>query len=451
MAMYEVRGGVPLRGTVRASGAKNAATKQMVAALLSTEDSVFHNVPRIGDIEITAGILRSVGARVDWLGENSLVVRPAGVRTGDVSGAYSGLNRIPILLLGPLLHRCGTASVPVVGGDDIGPRPVDFHIKALQMLGAEIESRDGHYRATARRLKGNIIALPYPSVGATETALLSSCLAEGTTTIRNAATEPEIQDLILFLMNMGAIIDLDVDRTIVVRGVKQMRGAEHTVLTDRIEVGSFAAAAVATGGDVFVEGAQQDKMLSFLNYLRRAGGEFHAAPEGIRFFRGAQGLRSVPLQTDVHPGFATDWQQPFVVMLTQAGGVSIVHETVYESRFGYVSELKQMGASVELHADCLGAKPCRFQQRDYLHSCVIQGPTRLHGIDMDIPDLRAGFSYIIAALVAEGTSLIGGSRYVERGYACIPERLGALGARIRVLPERDDTQRLTLPDEWGPR
>jgi UDP-N-acetylglucosamine 1-carboxyvinyltransferase len=447
MAKYEVQGGIALRGTIRASGAKNAATKQMVAALLSTEESILRNVPKIGDIEITSGILSSVGAKVEWLGPDSLAIRPAGVRTGDIPLAFSGVNRIPILLLGPLLHRCGTATVPVVGGDEIGPRPVDFHLQALETLGAEIKTLDGRYEATARRLKGNIIELPYPSVGATESALLASCLAEGTTTIRNAAMEPEVMDLILFLHQMGAVIDVDVDRRIVVQGVRRLRGADHTVLTDRIEVASFAAAALATDGDVLVEGAQHANMMSFLNHLRRAGGEFEVVPEGIRFFRGPEGLRSLTLQTDVHPGFATDWQQPFVVMLTQAGGLSIVHETVYESRFGYVCELQAMGAEIQLYPECLGSKPCRFQGRDYLHSCAIKGPTPLHGIEMDIPDLRAGFSYLIAALVAQGTSCVRGTRYVERGYAQVPDRLSALGARIRVLPEVDDTQRIQLAAE----
>jgi UDP-N-acetylglucosamine 1-carboxyvinyltransferase len=256
-------------------------------------------------------------------------------------------------------------------------------------------------------------------------------LAEGTTVIRNAAIEPEIIDTVLLLQKMGALIAVEVDRTIMVEGVPHLRGADHRMLTDRIEVASFAAAAVATDGDVFIEGAEQGTIMAFLNALRRVGGEFEVRPDGIRFFRGAE-LRSIALETDVHPGFATDWQQPFVVLLTQAAGLSVVHETVFERRFGYTSVLREMGATIELYNTCLGAKQCLFRYGDHPHSCLVQGPTPLHGISMLIPDLRAGFSYVIAALVARGTSVIEGAQYVERGYASIPDKIGRLGGRCLV-------------------
>jgi UDP-N-acetylglucosamine 1-carboxyvinyltransferase len=305
-------------------------------------------------------------------------------------------------------------------------------VDALQRLGATISMEAECWRANATRLKGTLIDLPYPSVGATESALLTSVLAEGTTVIRNAAVEPEIIDTILLLQKMGALIAVEVDRTIVVEGVPKLRGADHTLLTDRIEVASFGAAAVATDGDIFIEGAEQGQIMAFLNALRRVGGEFEVRPDGIRFFRGGE-LRPIALETDVHPGFATDWQQPFVAILTQASGLSVIHETVYEQRFGYTSVLREMGATIELYNTCLGAKSCRFRYGDHPHSCLVQGPTPLHGTSMQIPDLRAGFSYVIAALVGKGASTIDGAQYVERGYANIPDKIERLGGRCLVV------------------
>ncbi|MDP8924561.1 MAG: UDP-N-acetylglucosamine 1-carboxyvinyltransferase, partial [Chloroflexota bacterium] len=431
MPSYRIEGGTPLRGAIRASGAKNAATKQIVASLLTDEDVVLHNVPSIGDVAITIDVCRALGARIEWSGPSTLHIRAATVRGGDVPVAFSGLNRIPILLFGPLIHRYGTASVPLLGGDEIGARPIDFHLGALRKLGATVELDGDRWRASATRLKGALIELPYPSVGATESALLSSVLAEGTTVIQNAAVEPEIVDTILLLQKMGALIAVEVDRTIIVEGVPRLRGADHRMLADRIEVASFAAAAVATDGDVFIEGAEQGTIMAFLNALRRVGGEFEVRPDGIRFFRGGE-LSSIALETDVHPGFATDWQQPFVVLLTQATGLSVVHETVYERRFGYTKVLRAMGATLELYNTCLGGKTCRFRYGDHPHSCLVQGPTPLTGTAMDIPDLRAGFSYLIAALVANGPSTISGAQYVERGYSAIPDKITRLGGRIAV-------------------
>lgn len=434
MTYYEIEGGVPLHGVVRTSGAKNAATKQIVASLLTDEPVTLHNVPRIGDTAVTLELCKSVGLNYEWdsAGGNTLLLHTPVLRTPDVSLGFSGLNRIPILLLGPLLHRYGTAVIPLLGGDDIGPRPVNFHIKALEQLGARIEFRDGRYHATAERLQGAVIELPYPSVGATENALFAAVLAEGTTLIRNAAVEPEVIDQVMLLQKMGAIILVDTDRTIVVEGVDALHGAEHTVVNDRIEAASFAIAGIITGGDVLVQGAEQANMLTFLNKLRQVGAGFEIRADGIRFFHPGGALKPIALETDVHPGFMTDWQQPFVMLMTQVDGLSVLHETVYEKRFGYTEELVRMGAEIQLFRQCLGEKPCRFKGRDHAHSCVVRGPTPLTAADMTIPDLRAGFSYLIAAAVASGVSRIDGIRYVERGYANILGKFQDLGAKIRV-------------------
>ena len=431
MPSYRIEGGSPLRGTIRASGAKNAATKQIVAALLTDDEVVLENMPRIGDVAITVDMVRALGAEIEADGE-TIRVRAASLSSGDVPVAFSGVNRIPVLMVGPLLHRYGRASVPLLGGDAIGARPIDFHMDALRRLGASVTLEGGVWRAEAKRLHGALIDLPYPSVGATESALLSSVLAEGTTVIKNAAVEPEILDLILLLQKMGALITVEVDRSIVIEGVARLRGARHRIIADRIEVASFAAAAVASNGNVLIEDAQQETLMTFLNALRRVGGEFEVMPTGVRFFRGGGELRSTTLETDVHPGFATDWQQPFVVLLTQARGLSVVHETVHERRFGYTAELRAMGATIEIYTACLGGRPCRYRYGDHPHSALIQGPTPLRGTSMRIPDLRAGFSYLLAACVASGVSVIDGAHYVERGYADIPGKITQLGGRIQA-------------------
>ena len=434
MRYYEIEGGKPLRGRVAVGGAKNAATKQIVASLLTEEPVTLHNVPRIGDTAITLDICQSVGLGSTWQGDDSgtLHLHTPRICGPEVPLAFSGLNRIPILLLGPLLHRYGEAIVPMLGGDDIGTRPVDFHIAALTQLGASIRFEQGRYHATAKRLRGAAIELPYPSVGATENALFAAVCAEGVTRIKNAAIEPEIVDQVMLLQKMGAIIFVDTDRTIVVEGVDRLHGAEHTVMNDRIEAASFAVAGIITGGDVLVVGAEQAHMLTFLNKLRQVGAAFEVRPDGIRFFHPGRPLKPIVLETDVHPGFMTDWQPPFVMLMTQIDGLSVVHETVYENRFGYTAELVQMGAEIQLFRQCLGEKPCRFRSRDFPHSAVVKGTTPLQAADVTIPDLRAGFSYLIAAAVARGVSRIHGVDYLERGYPRVLEKFEALQANIRL-------------------
>lgn len=432
---YVIHGGRRLEGTVTVGGAKNAIGKQLVATLLTHQPCVFHNVPRIAEIDAILAMLTDVGTQYEWLSHDTLRLQTREIRTAVVGQKYSGFNRIPILMLSPLLHRTGTASVPTVGGCRIGPRPVDFHVLALEAMGANIESSAGGYTATAKSLQGATIDLPYPSVGATENCLLAAVTARGTTVIRNAAIEPEIVDTILFLQKMGAQIAVEVDRRIVVEGVSSLSGAQHAPITDRIEVASFAAAAVATNGRITVRNARQDQMTAFMNSLRKAGGGFVVEGDGITFFRQHDQLAPVHLETDVHPGFMTDWQQPFVVMLTQADGVSVIHESVYENRFGYTHALKKMGAQIDLTKFCLGHKPCRFRNKGHDHSCLIRGRSALEGCPIEIPDLRAGFAYIIAALVAGGTTEVTGIQYLERGYAHVPEKLRAINARIDVEGE----------------
>ncbi|NLW87425.1 MAG: UDP-N-acetylglucosamine 1-carboxyvinyltransferase [Planctomycetes bacterium] len=426
-----VEGGSPLKGSVEVRGAKNVVTKLMVASMLTDEPCIFSNVPSIGDGRLTQAICQSMGMRCRQSSEHVLAVQTSDIIRSDVPAEYAGSNRLAIMLLGPLLHRKGRAVIPAVsGGDRIGPRPVDFHLEGYRMMGANIEVRDQAYLVRApQRLKGTEIILPYPSVTTTENLLIAAVLAEGKTFIRNAAIEPEVMDLIMFLQKMGAIIDYNVDRTLAIEGVKSLGGTKHEIMPDRIVAASLGAAAIATGGDIFVKGARQADMSTFLNALRRIGGGFDVESDGIRFYRQGE-LKSITLETNVHPGFMTDWQPPFVILLTQAHGISVVHETVFEDRFGYVKELQRMGADVGLYDTCLGRLPCRFASSNYKHSCVIKGPTRLHGADVSIPDLRAGFTYLIAAILAEGTSVIDGVHHLDRGYESIDKTLCALGAKI---------------------
>ena len=265
---------------------------------------------------------------------------------------------------------------------------------------------------------------------ATENAILAACRAKGRTTIRGAAIEPEVMDLILFLQKLGVVIYVDVNRTIYVKETTEFYEVEHRVLTDRIEAASFGMAAIATKGRVFVEGAHQADMITFLNKLRQINGGFSVRENGIEFFYQGPLKGGLHLQTDVHPGFLTDWQQPFVVLLTQAVGSSVVHETVYENRFGYIDTLLLMGAHVERFTQCLGDRPCRFASLNYEHSLIVKGPTEFRGMQIDIPDLRAGFAYVMAALLAPEESLLTGIPYLERGYENLERKLQGLGAQI---------------------
>jgi UDP-N-acetylglucosamine 1-carboxyvinyltransferase len=432
-----VHGGTPLRGKIRVRGAKNLVSKAMVAALLGDAPSRLHGVPNIRDVEVVRGLLDLHGVRItDGDRPGELILDPSNVdrANADEINVHAGSSRIPILLCGPLLHRLGHAFIPDLGGCHIGPRPIDFHLQALREFGAVVSKEPGGMQLTAPNgLHGTKLELPYPSVGATEQILLTAVMAQGVTELRNAAVEPEIIDLICVLQKMGAIIRVHTDRVIEIEGVPRLGGYRHRPIPDRIEAASWAAAALATGGDVEVLGARQADMMTFLNVFRSVGGAFEvddSAHGGIRFWHPGGELRAVALETDVHPGFMTDWQQPLVVALTQARGLSIVHETVYEQRLGYTEALNQMGATIQVYRDCLGGTPCRFGRRNFRHSAVIAGPSKLHAADLIIPDLRAGFSHLIAALAAEGTSRVYGVDLINRGYEDFEAKLSALGAHV---------------------
>ena len=435
--VISIEGGRPLRGTIDVPGAKNLATKAMVAALLGRTPSLLRNVPAISDVRVVSELLRLHGVQITE-GEQpgDLVLDPSNVERAHMADidAHAGSSRIPILFCGPLLHRLGQAFIPDLGGCRIGDRPIDFHLAALRSFGAVVDKLPSGIRIEAPHgLHGANIELPYPSVGATEQVLLTSVLVDGQTELKNAAIEPEIMDLIAILQKMGAIITVEPNRVIFIEGVEELRGYSHTAIFDRNDAASWAAAALATKGDVYLRGARQPELMTFLNVFRKVGGAFDIDEDGIRFYHPGGALQPVTIETDVHPGFMTDWQQPLVVALTQAEGTSVIHETVYENRFGFTDALNKMGADIVVHKEGLAGYPRRVARRAFEQAAVITGPTPLHGADIEVPDLRGGFSHLIAALTAEGTSTVSNVGIIARGYADFIGKLRQLGAEFTFV------------------
>ncbi|ARJ05874.1 UDP-N-acetylglucosamine 1-carboxyvinyltransferase [Humibacter sp. BT305] len=430
-----IEGGRPLRGSIDVRGAKNLVTKAMVASLLGDEKSILRDVPDISDVHVVMSLLGAHGVQITGdPATGVLVLDPANVSHGDSAeiDALSGSSRIPILFCGPLLHRLGRAFIPDLGGCRIGDRPIDFHLDALRAFGAIVDKLPSGIDITAPNgLHAAKIELPYPSVGATEQVLLTGVRVPGETELKNAAIEPEIMDLIAVLQKMGAIISVEPNRTILIEGVDSLGGYNHRALFDRNEAASWASAALATGGSIFTAGAKQSEMMTFLNVFRKIGGAFDIEEDGIRFYHPGGDLKPVVVETDVHPGFMTDWQQPLIVALTQAHGTSIVHETVYENRFGFTDALIEMGANIEIHKEGLADPNRRVPRRALEQAAVITGPTKLHGTEMVVPDLRGGFSHLIAALTAEGQSVVSNLGLIARGYGDIVNKLEKLGADFR--------------------
>ena len=426
---WTIEGSTPLRGEVRVSGAKNSITKLMVASMLTKEPCVFHNTPHIGDSQITRAICEALGAEFKEHPPRTLYVHTPRFICSEVPLALGSHNRLAIMMVAPLLHRTGQAVIPIAaGGDRIGQRPVNFHLEGYRRLGAYVEIREEAYCIKAEHLSGAEIVLPYPSVTTTENLLLAATVAKGRTFIRNAAIEPEIMDLVIYLQKMGRssittrIVPLWWKVSGTVRHLARHYARSHCrrlpgLCRSRLGRGRLCARGTA--------GRHGD----FLNALRRVGGKFAVEADGIRFYREGP-LKSIAVETNVHPGFMTDWQPPFVLLLTQAEGMSVVHETVFEDRFGYVAALHKMGADMALYDACLGGAPCRFHSSNYKHSCVIKGPMRLHGAHITVPDLRAGFTYLIAAVLAQGQSTIEGLSHIERGYENLEDSLRHLGVQI---------------------
>jgi UDP-N-acetylglucosamine 1-carboxyvinyltransferase len=422
--ILRVEGGRPLEGSVSISGAKNAALKLLAAATLTGERCRFTNVPEIEDVRVMADTLRDLGVVVDHPSPNVYEVA-----SGDVEWLFVPLEaaakmRASFILLGPLLARFGRVIISNPGGDRIGRRPVNLHVDAMRALGAEIEYRNGYYFARAPgRLRGAEVRFPFVSVMGTENTLLAAVLAEGHTVIRPAAQEPEVDDLIAFLQKMGAEVERTFPDTIEVEGRKRLRGAEHRVVGDRIETGTFIVAAAVTGGHITLEGAPCEHLGSFLEALERVGVDATCTADRIEV-RGAPlgsgTYKATDIETAPYPGFATDLQPPACVLLSQATGTSRIHETIFEDRLEFLGELARMGADVTIQDN---------------HHASIAGPSPLHGELVEIGDLRAGASLILAALAAKGSTTIRGAHHVHRGYENIERKFLDLGANIERIPQ----------------
>ncbi len=417
----------PLKGDVTVRGSKNAVTKHLVASMLGSSPSVISNCPDIGDVEITTNMLEALGCEVER-DNGTVTINPMTLTNSRVPIRFSGMNRIPILMVGPLLHRVGEAFVPLVGGDDIGSRPIDFHVQALRAMGAEISITEEGLEAKATRLKGAHIELPYPSVGATETILMTAVLAEGRTVLDNGALEPEVIELALFLQRMGARIEMRPNRRYIIDGVEKLSGAAHRLKGDRIEAFSYLVAGLITGGEVRVHGCSQDRLVTAISTLSGMGAQFEITDTSVSAW--ADTLTATAVETDTHPGFMTDWQSPMVALFTQCEGLSVMYETVYENRFTYVPALKDMGAQIEMYNTALGTQDSRFVGSATPCSVIVNGGAPLTGTNVVVPDIRGGFAYVLAAAAAEGTTTITGTHHLDRGYNHPIENFAELGLEI---------------------
>ncbi len=442
MESYQVRGGKELIGEVSVSGAKNVALKAMVAACLTTDEVIIENIPRISDLFAMVDIIKKLG------GEVKIENHTAYVHANKFIGSKISLDdashtRTSSMFLAPLLARAGKAVIPNPGGCRLGTRPIDRTVNGLRQMGARINynSEDGYFYADIDgQFQGTTYTFEKNTHTGTETLLIAAAVSEGKTILKNAAEEPEVDELIEFLNSMGAHIQRPEPRVIEIQGVDKLHGTTLRIQPDRNEIVTFAAAALITEGDIFIKEVKKSHVREFLEKVEEAGGGVEEKNNGIRFYYKSQ-LSATNIMTKPYPGFMTDWQAPWAVLMTRAKGVSIIHETVFESRFGYVHELKKMGAnitlfkpSVENPEEIYNFNP-EDDSNEFFHAARINGPVHLHNAVVNITDLRAGATLVIAALAAKGETVIHGIEIIKRGYENFDERLRRLGADITVLTE----------------
>ncbi len=412
-----IEGGHRLRGSVAVSGSKNAAMGAMAAALLVPEECTLENVPDIGDVVHMAAVLRSLGAAVEWTGPHTLRINSAELHGHSPPTELVGNLRGSFLVMGALLSRLGRAACSPPGGDVIGQRPIDVHLAGFAAMGARVEREGDKFVARADGLNGAAIFADYPSVLGTQNLMLAAVTARGRTTIVNAAAEPEVQSLAAMLGDMGARISGAGTHTVVVEGVEALRGTRYTLIPDRLEAGTYAIAAAITCGEVAVRQVCQEHLFSLVSKLREAGVEVEARDDAL-WVRPRSELRALTIQALPYPGLATDLQAPMAVLLTQARGVSYVHERVFDNRLLYVNELRKMGAEVVTTGTT---------------TAIISGPTPLVGARVRALDVRAGAALILAGLAAHGRTEITDVYHVNRGYERIDEKLRGMGAVIEKL------------------
>lgn len=429
-----IEGGRSLEGEVRISGAKNSAGHLLAAAILSNEKSLVHNVPDIGDTEITIDILRECGVDIERVGRNSYQVDGGSAKNYRVDYFRAEESRAPVIFLGALLAKFGRVEISLPGGDRIGARPLDRHMQAFGELGYLAFFDGQRYKVEAQKIHPAHIVFERSTHMGTDNALLASCLIPGTTIIENAAQEPEVDDMIGFLNNMGANIVRVSQKRILVKGVEKLHGTEYSAIPDRNEAVTYAVAALITRGRLFLRGANEGHMRSFQRVVAEMGGEYRWSEEGIWVGYGKK-LRPVGVTTGSHPKFMTDWQPQITTLFTQADGVSVVIEKVHSDRFGYLAALSKMGAKFELFNPKV-KRPREYYEFDVaevdasFHGCRVFGPAMLRGTEVTAYDIRAGAALILAGLCAKGRSSISGVRHIERGYEDLAEKLRNVGATV---------------------
>lgn len=434
MTSFRIIGGTPLKGAVRLGGAKNASFKLMIAAACGTGESRLLNMSKIGDVEVTYKTLEAIGVKVSRPGDNTVYIVGNGLSTDTIPRFTGEKTRAATLFAGLLLNKKRRAIIPLPGGCSLGERPVDRHLDGFRAMGATVICDDAGIRMEAPDgLRGASYHFPKKSHTGTEALIIAAVLADGVTTLTNAGLEPEIDDLIAFFNQMGAQIKRDND-TITIKGVQSLHGATYYVMSDRNEAVSYATMAIATGGDIIVEGARAEHIQAFLTKLDEIGGRYEIAPYGIRFFAD-NSLRATDITTAPEPGFMTDWQPLWTTMMTQAEGVSEVVEAVTQHRLAFTDQLNVMGAKIE-YFDPTPVNPSEFyefnvpEKVSYPHAVRITGPTPLHGAHMTVPDLRGGATLVMAAIMAEGESVIDNIELIDRGYENFDARLRNLSANI---------------------
>jgi UDP-N-acetylglucosamine 1-carboxyvinyltransferase len=434
MDKFVIRGGNPLLGTVRISGAKNAALPAMAAALLTDEPVVLENIPQVRDIETTRRLLASMGAEVE-LGygraHHRTTIRCARLEHPAAQYELVKTMRASTLVLGPLVARCGVAKVSLPGGCAIGARPIDLHIKGLERLGATITTEHGYVVAHAERLRGGHVVFDKITVTGTEDLLMAATLAEGETLMENCAREPEVTDLAALLIKMGAHIEGAGTSTLRVRGVEKLHGARHRIIPDRIEAGTFIIAGALTGGDINVTACEPLHLTALLQKLEEAGAKVRHGGDSVRV-SGDSGFRPADVNTEEYPGFATDMQAQYMALATQADGTSIITENIFENRFMHAQELVRMGANIKIEG----------------RRAIVRGKTPLSAAAVLASDLRASASLVLAALVADGETIIDRVYHIDRGYERIEEKLKGVGGQIRRIGEMLP-KRTTVPAAQG--
>ena len=419
MDKFVIRGGEPLLGTVRVSGAKNAALPCMAAALLTDQPVILENIPQVRDIQTTRNLLAAMGAEVE-LGygraQHRTTIHCAKLNAPEASYELVKTMRASTLVLGPLVARCGHARVSLPGGCAIGARPIDLHIKGLERLGARITQEHGYVDASADRLKGAEIVFDKITVTGTEDLLMAATLAEGETILQNCAREPEVADLADLLNKMGAKIEGAGTPTIRIKGVSKLKGAKHRIIPDRIEAGTFIIAGAMTGGDLNIAGCDPSHLGALLSKLHEAGVKTKATADSVRVM-GDNPFTAADMSTEEHPGFPTDCQAQFMALATQAEGTSIITENIFENRFMHAQELARMGANIRVEG----------------RQAIVAGVPELTGAQVIASDLRASASLVLAGLVARGETIVDRVYHIDRGYEKIEAKLARAGARIERL------------------